>query len=526
MSLSSPAVRVAVIGLLVLTAVVAVTTGLHLLKQTRQAERIAEQTVLAEADAFSRALSVSAERGKLPEMFDRLVEPGEDTWMALIGPEGLVLRQAGAGDAFGDVDWTERLEALRGERPVWWVHDDVPAVASVRSVREGTISFLAARTTRGGLLSAQDLWSALGAAALLWLLLGGGFLAAVWRLGPNISNRLRRLGHRVAQEGNPSSLIEHASVEVGAAAEALLPTAKRLEALRHEKKEATQQVAAALQINPHYVVMCTLDGRLIDANPAFYAITGLPYEAVRGGRIESLREVFPIEPLLEMATRSAREKSAISGIEYALVDESDVTRPVLVSLRAVESNGEPAVLIQATDVATQRKMERQVAAFSDTLDLMVDERVSQLTAGHLSLRRVLDGARVALVAFDASGRTSRWNAAAEAMLGCSAAKVPSVESFVRALALPDAERESFTQWMQADAETGSFVAHRLELPPGGPPRVRRIVWCRTSAEGPGRTDAFTLLGVELPEEPVTGPGDGQLGQAPIAASPIDLSHQT
>ncbi len=258
-------------------------------------------------------------------------------------------------------------------------------------------------------------------------------------------------------------------------------------------------MAALYQINPHYVLLCTMDGEIVEGNPAFYAATGLPPEAVRGGRIEALQQTFPIEPLLELAGRSIREGSSVSGIEYAIIDRDDETRPVEVSLRGFEIEGRPYVLFQATDQAHARRLERRVAAFTDTLDLMVDQRVHQLTAGQQALQRVLD----------AAGDTSRWNGAARALTGRDQTSVPHFAAVTDAFGLTSNERAAFTQWFWS-LSPDPFIARHGVVTASGETRRRQLIWQRVDADMAGRSDLRTLVGVEVPAyvQIPTPSGDG------------------
>ncbi len=276
-------------------------------------------------------------------------------------------------------------------------------------------------------------------------------------------------------------------------------------------------MASLYQINPHYVVLCSLDGEIIEANPAFYAATGLPAAAVRGGRIEALQQTFPIEPLMDLAQRSLREGSAITGLEYAIIDRDDETRPVEVSLRGFELDGRQMVLLQATDQAHQKQLERRVAAFTDTLDLMVDQRVHQLSAGQQTFQRVLDSAGVVIASFDAGGATSRWNGAAAALTGRAIAGVPHFAAATQVLGLSPTERTAFTQWFWSLSQE-PFIGRHGVVGRDGETRTRQLVWQRVDADMAGRSDLRTLIGVEIPsyiEIPGVG-GDGR-------SEPVHLS---
>jgi PAS domain S-box-containing protein len=306
-----------------------------------------------------------------------------------------------------------------------------------------------------------------------------------WYTGPRTAHQLALLGERVAQgDADGDALIRHAGLWLGPLAEAFKPVVTRFQHLGRHARDVKEHIAALYQINPHYVLLCTMDGEIVEANPAFYAATGLPIAAVRGGRVEALRETFPVEPLMELAVRSLKEGSAITGIEYAIISRDDETRPVEVSIRGFDMDGRKMVLFQATDQAHEKQLERRVAAFTDTLDLMVDQRVHQLSAGQDTLRRVLD----------ASGR---WSGGAEALTGRAIASVPHFAAATDVLGLSPTERTAFTQWFWSLSQTPFFGRHGV-IGRDGETRTRQVIWQRVDADMGGRSDLRTLVGVEIP----------------------------
>jgi PAS domain S-box-containing protein len=331
-----------------------------------------------------------------------------------------------------------------------------------------------------------------------WGLLVGFLVVFAWYTGPYTASLLGKLSTRIAQgDADVSALIRHAEGTLGPLATAFDAVGRRMSQLGKLHGESRDHVAALYQINPNYVLLCTLDGRVIEANPAFYAITGLSPDALRGNQVDVLMDVFDVEPLREFAHRSLIEGSAIFGLEHVLVSRDDEMRPVEVALRAFSFGGKQAVLIQATDMAVRRKLERRVSAFNDTLDLMVDQRVSQLTAGQQSLRRLLDGAGVVLASFDAGGGTRRWSGGARVLTQRPAAQVPTFTAVVDALGMSPDDRDSFTRWFWGAAHEPMLVEHDLPAADGAS-RTCRVVWHVVVASEPGVADARSLVGLELP----------------------------
>ena len=117
---------------------------------------------------------------------------------------------------------------------------------------------------------------------------------------------------------------------------------------------------------------------------------------------------------------------------------------------------------------------------------MVDRRVAQLTAGQKSIRRVLDGAGLALASFDASGATRRWSGGARGLTGC----------MVGAGALTSAPSRTRSGWPSPSGRrsrrgSGATTAIRLWPATRSPvPRAashaRRFVWRKSTGDRPRR----------------------------------------
>ena len=505
----TPAVRAALFGLVVVTLVAIAGAGLHLAAVERDAAEAAGRALLDRAATVAAAVGAGdrADLGAALDPFDGAVE-GD---LVLLDGRGRVLASTNA-DLAESIDWRRAPEpgAVRtvpgraadfavATRPAW---TGGPLVAAVRPL--------------GAAEGGRTLLEVLAATLVLGGVLAGLLVVMAWYAGPRTSKDLALLGERVAHGGGDrAALVRHGRRALGPLAEAFLPVASRMTAQDREVSGTQEHVAALYQINPHYVVLCSLDGRIVEANPAFYALTGLAPEAVRGGRIEALRETFPIEPLLETARRSLREGSSVSGIEYGIINRDDETRPVEVSLRAFALSGDDLVVIQATDLARQRTLERRVAAFSDTLDLMVDQRVQQLTAGQQTLRTVLQAAGVVIASFDAGGATSRWNGGARALTGQPIVEVPHFAAVTAALGLEPAERAAFTQWFWSPSDAPFVGRHALGA--GDAARTRQLIWQRVHADINGRTDLRTLVGVEVPASLAVDSGSEAAAPPAVAA---------
>ncbi len=500
MSNYSPATRAALAVFVLVTVLLVATTALVLSDRSQAAEFEAKQKL--KAVSTSVAALVDRDGLGLSEGTNaRLANVAEENGLAGIAILHRRGRLLAASDPTGlqQINWSMVVSRPGNALPMptaTWDGEEFFLVINTAVTGEHVAVLKAARDVHTA--SRGEALRIVAGALVLWFLIGVFLTALATYAGKRTGHRMEELVNRLA--GIKRFDDESARQHVATARNSLGPLANPFDAVVDVLEqnygsyvEARSQIAALFQINPHYVLLCTLDGHIVDANPAFYAMTGLPFDAVRGQRIEALNEVMPVEPLFELARRSLRENTSISGIEYALINRDDVRRAVQVSLRAVSIDEKPGVLIQATDVANQRNLERQISTFSDALDLMVDQRVAQLTAGNTSVSRLLDDAGVVLASFDSGGGTRRWNHATEDLTGRSVQQVPHFIAFLSVLDLTGVEKEQFNAWFWGSSEA-SFIMDVRTLEG----LVRRMLWRKSVAGADGSAERRVLLGMDLP----------------------------
>ncbi|MEM0963396.1 MAG: PAS domain-containing protein [Bacteroidota bacterium] len=342
---------------------------------------------------------------------------------------------------------------------------------------------------------------AIGVGFAAWALLVAAFVFMAYALGPVVERRIETLTRRLVGSQRPEGILSDGEASLGTTVDVLRPVASQLAEYQRERQADREHIAALYQTSPHPILLCSIDGEAIEANPAFYALSGLMPDRVRGARIETLGASFPVERLESFAVRSLSEGSSISGLESVLEDRDGNRRPVEISLRAFRGNGKALVLYQATDKAHERRLEQQVASFSDTLDLMVDQRVRQLTSGRQALGDLLNDADVALASFGPAGVTVRWNRAMERLTAWSRSEVTDFATAVDALALDDDRAMAFARWFWSGS-TEPFITSHVGY-------RKRILWRRAESPEPGATDRRALIGVPLPlPRPVEPGGDG------------------
>lgn len=439
------------------------------------------------------------------------LEPGADVEAVL---QEIVRREGLAGAFF--LDTVGRVVAQSAGRRldgIDWGTAIVPAMGGAEGDDlaqrswQGEVYWMAASATMDGrrvvllrpvtAARAPAGW-ALGLALLLWLVVAGAALA-VLRLSRRPADLLVALARDLAKTEDVSAMeLVQRKFEMrpllGDRAKPLFALASEYFAARREARDAQALADAFLQIGSHYVLLCTMDGKVLDANPAFFARVGMMPEWLRGQPLGVLEEILPMEPLMELAERSKRENAAISGVPYALNVEGR-RRAVDASLRTFPTADGDAVLMVLADRTKERTLEHQIDRYTDALELMVDQRVAELTAGHDALDPLLDEAGAVVATFGREGETRRFNAGAERLTGRTAFTIRCFDDLARSLFSDESERGRFAAWFWGG---GTQSLHAAVATPQG---TRALRWLRAERRQAGETVERLLLGVAGPAEP-------------------------
>ncbi len=148
-------------------------------------------------------------------------------------------------------------------------------------------------------------------------------------------------------------------------------TLHQSDAARQEEAEFIKQLLAQLPIG---VVVCELQGDVIDANPAFSAIVGRPHAQIRGLSVAQM--TAPEFAALDAEQAQRLHSTGIYGPyekEYLRPDGSRV--PVLVRGLRTEWNGKPVILSVTEDISARRKSEFQLTQAQKM------DAIGQLTGG-------------------------------------------------------------------------------------------------------------------------------------------------
>ena len=496
----------AVLALLVGAALVLLAgVALYTDATSDRAQAAEGEALAAAASGLSTALEPGSDVGAA---LDELVRREELAGALFLDPVGRVIAQS-AGRRLDGIDWNAALPPPA----------DVQATDHlIRRAWQGEVYWMASAPTVDGrrvvLLRATSpdrspvAW-VLGIAAVLWSLVAVAAFT-VLRLSRRPADQLEALARDLVRSDDVTAfeLVQKrfdTRSHLGARARPLFALASDLLAARRRAADAQVLANAFMQVNPHYVLLCTLGGKVIDANPAFYARTNLMPEWLRGQPLSVLDATLPMEPLMELAARSKEENAAISGVPYAL-DIDGKQRAVDVALRTFPTAEGDTVLILLSDLTKERTLENQIDRYTDALDLMVDQRVAELTAGQDALDPLLDAAGLVVATFGRDGETQRFNASAERLTGRTAFTIRHFDDLARALFPDDEEYRRFTAWF------GGAGAGTWQTAVPSPQGSRSLVWTRGEHRQAGEAVQRVLVGIE--------PAAAE--QAASAASPRDL----
>ena len=146
------------------------------------------------------------------------------------------------------------------------------------------------------------------------------------------------------------------------------------------------------------------DGVFVDANETFLSLAGLTREELLGHTATELgfwRKPEDRAAVMETIRRQGR----LHGIKHQFKKESGELVELLVSMEAIELDGELHTLSKAFDVTTQVEMERALHETKESFEALINATPE------------------AIVVFDPAGKVRLWNPAAERLFGWAAEEV-------------------------------------------------------------------------------------------------------
>ncbi|HEX8297662.1 MAG TPA: hypothetical protein VF594_00765, partial [Rubricoccaceae bacterium] len=251
MTLSTPAVRSALVGIAAVTLVAVVAALLHLAGQQRHSRDTADTLLRADVASAATALAVQAGTPASPSRVAAAFRPyaalEDGAERVLTDAAGLVY--AASDDAFGrDVDWSETVQqAADGSLVAVTVG---PTRYRIAAAPVGQTGLVVAAARSDVPVPASAVRETVVWTFVLWAVLVGVLCVLAYVDGPRTADRLTAFGERIAQGESDPAAMRRVSRGLGTLAGAFAPVAARLRKEATERSELREHVAALYQVNP------------------------------------------------------------------------------------------------------------------------------------------------------------------------------------------------------------------------------------------------------------------------------------
>ncbi|HKP36499.1 MAG TPA: ABC transporter substrate binding protein [Pyrinomonadaceae bacterium] len=124
-----------------------------------------------------------------------------------------------------------------------------------------------------------------------------------------------------------------------------------------ELRESEERFATAFRANPQPMTLTTLaDGRFLDVNPAFLAVTGYRRDEVIGQTAVELG-IWETPGFRKDFIQRLREVGAITNLEARVRAKDGALRLLLMSAELIELGGQKCVLVASTDITERKRTE-------------------------------------------------------------------------------------------------------------------------------------------------------------------------
>jgi len=207
-----------------------------------------------------------------------------------------------------------------------------------------------------------------------------------------------------------------------------------LQRARAEAEEARRQLLAVVDNVPVGLQVKGVDGRFRWVNRAFERLYGVSGTAIVGKRVDELSR----DPsVIEEAQRHDREVLATGAVlgpyENDFYSASGEWHRMLVSKVPLrDADGDVTeIMTVGVDITARKRAEAALEQLNAELEQRVVERSAELAKSSELVAKVVQSAPVPIVVFDARGRITGWNPAAERLTGYTAAEANAAQAAAR-----------------------------------------------------------------------------------------------
>ncbi len=181
-----------------------------------------------------------------------------------------------------------------------------------------------------------------------------------------------------------------------------------------------EEFSALLELITDSVVIVDMRGTLLDVNKGFEKITRLSREKTIGKNVTEFG--FFSEKIITVFRKNLEKRLIgldVGPYEVKVVAENGKTVNFEVNAKNIDYAGQPAVFAVFRAVARRKRGERQLEAYHEKLEALVDEKTRKIRENEEKLEKILGSSPDAIAVADVDAKISECNQAALDMFGYS-----------------------------------------------------------------------------------------------------------
>jgi PAS domain S-box-containing protein len=203
-------------------------------------------------------------------------------------------------------------------------------------------------------------------------------------------------------------------------------------------------------LSPIGLVLCKMDGELVDLNPAYARILGRSIEELLGLTYWQITpEKYTDQEIEQLKQLEARGEYGPYEKEY--IHKNGELIPVRLSGKLVVQNGEQYILSSVEDISESKFLRDEVMRHRMNLEKLIEERKGKLSEREERLRSIFEAVADAVITIDAKGTIDSFNPAAENMFGYEKGEVIGHNI---SMLMPEPYHSEHDQYLKNYHETG------------------------------------------------------------------------
>lgn len=222
---------------------------------------------------------------------------------------------------------------------------------------------------------------------------------------------------------------------------------KKYQRSKRRFQATVEQFRKLLDLTPLSISIFSEDGKLIEANATFYKNLELPLPAKRADPGMPIAPHIPLQQIISLGERSAKERCTFSNVEAAFVNARQQQVPTRIHVQAVKTEERTVYFVVAENRAEQTQLHSKLSDFNDAFSLRVEEQTAGLRHSVQRLETFINEAGVLFAVFDREHKTLFWNKAVADRAGTEAPHMSTLERFIQALVHVSHEHKTMKDWL-------------------------------------------------------------------------------